>query len=89
MQICDDFLDEIIVATALVDLLKIIFTEHTRNFTTAEKIIDVFQERLINHMVFREHEVYLTVLECSTLHNLEDILSELQLAIVFTDLYLL
>jgi hypothetical protein len=42
MKISDDFLDEIIITTTLIDLLEIIFAEHARNFTTAEKIVDVF-----------------------------------------------
>jgi hypothetical protein len=89
VKICDNFLDKIVIATALVDLLKIIFTEHARNLSAAEKIVDVFEEGLINHMILREHEIYLTVLEHSTLHDLENILSELEFTIIFANLNLL
>lgn len=73
----------------MVDLLKIVLGEHAWDFSAAEKVVDVFEERLVDHVILGEDEAYLLVFEGCHLHNFEDVFSELGLAVILSDLNLL
>lgn len=89
MQIVYDFLNEVVVSWILVYLFQVVLGEHAWDLATAEQIVDVFEERLVDHMVFGEDEADLLILEGSQFHYLEDILAELDLAVIFSYLNLL
>lgn len=73
----------------MVDFLEIIFGEHTWNFSAAEQVVDVLEERFVDHVIFREDEAYLLVFEGCHFHDLEDVFSELCLTVILSDLDLL
>ena len=86
MEILDNILHKILIASILYYLFKIVLGKHAWNLSTTKKIIDIFQEGFIDHMILRENEAYLLVFKCSQLHYPKDILSELVPTIVLSDL---
>ena len=73
----------------MVDFLKVVLGEHAWDFSAAEQVVDVLEERFLDHVILREDEANLLVLEGSHLHDLEDVFSELCFTVILSDFDLL